>query len=217
MDIIEIIKIVATILALLIAIIGHEIMHGYVAFRYGDWTAKSMGRLSINPVPHIDPIGSIVLPLMLYIIQAPFLLGWAKPVPVDINRVIQNGGYLGALNVSLAGVGYNFVLAILSATVLNSLDEPQDLFSAFIYLLLFKLVVTNSVLAVFNLWIVPKFDGANALIYTSLMIGTSKIYHFYRKIDPYSLPILFVIFLIPQLQQILISPAFWFLEELLAS
>jgi Zn-dependent protease len=211
----ETIKIVATIIALLIAIIGHEIMHGFVAYLYGDTTAKYNGRLSINPISHIDPIGSIVVPLGLYLLQAPFLFGWAKPVPVDINRVIKKGGLLGAVNVSLAGVGYNLVLAIFSASILNSIEDPQNMADAFIFYIFFQLVVINTFLAIFNLWPIPKFDGANALIYLSLMTGTRKIYDFYEKAEPFSLPILVVILMIPQVQQFLISPAFMIIRELL--
>ncbi|WP_288644386.1 site-2 protease family protein, partial [uncultured Helicobacter sp.] len=75
----EIINVLLMVLALMISIIGHEIMHGLVAYHYGDDTAKSMGRLSINPIKHIDPIGSILIPGILYVTQAPFLFGWAKP------------------------------------------------------------------------------------------------------------------------------------------
>lgn len=214
-DYIEVIKVVATILALLIAIIGHEIMHGLIAYKYGDITAKQLGRLSINPIPHIDIVGSIILPLSLYLLDAPFILGWAKPVPVNINQVIQNGGYLGALNVSLAGVLYNFILAIVSSIILNSFSEPQDLTDVFIYYLFFQLVIINVVLGVFNLWIVPKFDGANAFIYISLMLGTRKVADFYSKIENYSLIILLIIFMIPQFQELIFSPALWIWRELL--
>jgi len=101
---IEILKVIASILALAVAIIGHEIMHGYIAYRYGDNTAKSQGRLSINPIVHVDLVGTIILPAVLYITGAPFLFGWAKPVPVNISTVIRNGGYNGAIAVALAGI-----------------------------------------------------------------------------------------------------------------
>ena len=89
-------KIPLMVVALLIAIIGHEIMHGYVAYRYGDSTAKDSGRLSLNPIVHIDLIGSILVPATLFLANAPFLFGWAKPVPVRMDRVIYNGGYFAA-------------------------------------------------------------------------------------------------------------------------
>jgi Zn-dependent protease len=212
---IEIIKLVTVVLALLIAIIGHEIMHGYVAYRYGDMTAKLSGRLSINPIPHIDPVGSLILPLALHFLGSPFIIGWAKPVPVDIDRVIQNGGYLGALNVALGGVAYNFTLAIVVSMLLSNVAPPTDLTEAFFYSLMFQLIVINVILGVFNLWIVPRFDGANALIYLSLMFGMKKVYFTYKKLEPFSLPILFVILFIPQLQAPLFYPARMLLGELL--
>jgi len=210
----EILKIVASVLALLIAVIGHEIMHGWMAYRYGDNTAKKAGRLTINPIPHIDMVGSIIFPALLLILQAPFLFGWAKPVPVDIGTVLRNRGYWGAISVALAGVFYNLLLAIFTATILLSLEEPTDLWSAFIYLLLIKIVVINVVLAVFNLWPVPRFDGANALIYISLMFGTRKIYDLYMKLEPYSLVILAIILFSP-LQEIFFQPTYLILQQLL--
>ena len=111
---IEIINFTAMALALAIAVIGHEIMHGWVAKLFGDLTATYKGRLSINPLNHIDPVGTIIFPLFLLFSQkmagvsSPIIFGWAKPVPVDMFIVIKNGGYLAGTAVSLAGVTYNF-------------------------------------------------------------------------------------------------------------
>jgi len=93
----ELLKLITIILALAVAIIGHEIMHGWVAYKYGDSTAKSQGRLSINPIIHIDPVGTIIVPAVLYFTGAPFIFGWAKPVPVNISTVIKNGGTKAAV------------------------------------------------------------------------------------------------------------------------
>jgi len=113
----EIIKILLTVVILILAIVGHEIMHGLVAYKYGDNTAKDAGRLSINPIVHIDPIGTIVVPALLYISSAGFLFGWAKPVPVNIRTVIARGGYVGAMAVALAGIFYNLVLALIFSII----------------------------------------------------------------------------------------------------
>ncbi len=146
MSFIEPLEIAAAILALLIAIIGHEIMHGWVAYKYGDTTAKHQGRLSINPLIHIDPFGSILVPLMTYFIPmllgAPsgFLFGWAKPVPINTHTVIRNGGYNAAMQVSLAGIAYNLFLATLSSVILVSLEQPTEadtLTYIFAYLFIF--------------------------------------------------------------------------------
>ncbi len=126
MNSIDLIGIVASIIALLIAIIGHEIMHGWIAYKYGDNTAKNAGRLSINPLVHIDPFGSILVPLMTYFIpmllgaSSGFLFGWAKPVPVNMQTVIRNGGYNAAMQVSLGGIAYNLFLATLFSVILNN-------------------------------------------------------------------------------------------------
>jgi len=127
---IEILKIVASIIALAVAIIGHEIMHGWVAYKYGDNTAKSQGRLSINPIVHIDPVGTILIPAMLYFMHAPFLFGWAKPVPVNIATVIRRGGLNAAIAVALAGITYNLVLAGFFATILATCWKFVDLWAS---------------------------------------------------------------------------------------
>ena len=114
---INLLEAAASIIALMIAIIGHEIMHGYIAYRYGDTTAKNAGRLNINPLVHIDLVGSILVPLVLFLGHAPFLFGWAKPVPVNMMTVLQRGGYGAAIAVSLAGIIYNlFCACIVSAS-----------------------------------------------------------------------------------------------------
>ncbi|MEJ2437376.1 MAG: site-2 protease family protein [Sulfurovaceae bacterium] len=144
----EILRIVATIIALMIAVIGHEFMHGYIAYIHGDNTAKNAGRLSFNPIVHIDPIGTILLPGLLFATGAPFILGWAKPVPVNIRRVIQNRGIKGAIEVTLAGVAYNFALAALATVIFYTLDKPTSLVGGFFVLLIIQSVIINVVLGV---------------------------------------------------------------------
>lgn len=163
----EILQLIATILALMVAIIGHEIMHGYMAYRYGDYTAKSAGRLSINPLVHIDPIGTILVPAILYISGAPFMFGWAKPVPIYVREVIRNGGYKGAINVSLAGIYYNFSLALIATIILRyiDLDSISSLTELFLVYFIFQTVVYNVVLGIFNLYPIPPLDGSHALAY----------------------------------------------------
>jgi Zn-dependent protease len=212
---IEIVKIIASILALMIAVIGHEIMHGYIAYKYGDYTAKGAGRLSINPIVHIDPIGTILIPAILYITNAPFLFGWAKPVPVNMQVVIRNGGYKAAIAVALAGVTYNLLLATFFATILPLFSQPTDLFSAFIVLFIVQSILLNVVLAVFNLWPIPPLDGSQVLYFVAKSLHWDKVAEAYEKIYPYGMIILFAILFIPGVSQILFAPAEWILDIIL--
>ena len=129
MDFIDILRIAAAVLALMIAIVGHEIMHGFIAYKYGDMTAKNAGRLSINPLLHVDLVGTIIVPATLYFLpmlmgmDGGFIFGWAKPVPVNMRTVINRGGYNAAMQVSLAGIVYNFTVAAFASMILLSISS----------------------------------------------------------------------------------------------
>ena len=154
------IKVATIVISLIIAIVGHEIAHGYVAYKFGDNTAKNLGRLSINPIKHIDLVGTIIVPLVLYL-STGMMFGWAKPVPVNTYTVVRNGGYKAAIYVSLAGICYNVILGILSLFVLKALlnIETFDVLLQF----LFTLALLNLMLAIFNLYPIPPLDGFHAL------------------------------------------------------
>ncbi|MGX2983176.1 site-2 protease family protein [Helicobacter sp. 23-1045] len=183
------------IAVLLIAIIGHEIMHGFVALKYGDTTAKIAGRLSINPIRHIDIFGSILLPLGLFLLNAPFLFGWAKPVPVDIRKVIENGDFNGAIAVSLAGIAYNLFIALVAAIILRAFftGELQGGLSAIVAYFLALCVIYNVILAVFNLLPIPPLDGAQAVGYLSLKFGSDTIPLFFNKIERFGIVIVMAV------------------------
>jgi Zn-dependent protease len=205
----DIFKIISIIIALAIAIIGHEIMHGYVAYKYGDNTAKNEGRLSINPISHVDPVGTIVVPLLLFVSGSPFLFGWAKPVPVNMWTVIRNGGYNGAIAVSLAGIAYNLTLAVASSLLLGFMGDGGLLGQ-----ILYYLVIYNVVLAVFNLWPIPPLDGSNALAYIGRKFGSRAIEDFNDRIGRYGMIILIIVLATP-LAKFFMLPAYVLLSYLL--
>ena len=211
---IDIIKILATVISLMVAIIGHEIMHGYVAYKYGDRAAKDAGRLSINPIVHVDPIGTVLVPGLLYISGAPFLFGWAKPVPVNINTVIYNGGYKAAIAVSLAGVTYNFILAIVASIILGFLEVQHSLISALFAIFLMYTVVYNVVLGVFNLWPFPPLDGSNALRFLAMQYRWQPVVSLLNKIEPIGMILLIIVIATP-LSQWFFMPAHWLINILL--
>ncbi|MEA2111424.1 MAG: site-2 protease family protein [Campylobacterota bacterium] len=224
MDSIEILKIVAAILALLVAIIGHEIMHGLVAYAYGDSTAKDAGRLSINPISHIDLVGSIIVPAAMYFLpmlagaESGLLFGWAKPVPVNTRTVINQGGYNAAMQVSLAGIAYNLFMATIASIVLVSMDQPttaDSLTYVFTYLFVMKLMLINVVLAVFNLLPIPQFDGAHFVMYLSAKYKFYKITEFFQKAEPYGMIIVVIILMTPLKDYVLFLPIQMVLKLLL--
>jgi len=207
---VEIYQLVASILAIVVAIVGHEIMHGWVAYRYGDNTAKMQGRLSINPIVHIDPIGTLLVPAVLFFSGAPFLFGWAKPVPINARIVIQNGGQNGMIAVSLAGITYNFLLAMLLATILPLLANPQSVMEGFLFLLVWQSIVMNVVLGVFNLWPVPPLDGSQALLHFSAKMRWFGVVRLLEKLYPYGM-IFIVLILATPLGQMMFEPVRWIL------
>ena len=209
------INIIAMILALTVSVVGHEIMHGLVAYKLGDPTAKMAGRLSINPIRHIDPIGTILVPAILYITNAGFLFGWAKPVPVNMQIVLQNAGELGAIAVSLAGVTYNFILAIISAFALSFIGEPHSTFALFFFLFFAQSVLINIVLGVFNLWPIPPLDGANAVMYLARLLRLDAVVRLYAYLFPYGMVILILILMTP-LSAMLFAPVYYLLVLLSA-
>jgi len=210
----EIIKLLSLILALAISIIGHEIMHGWVAYRYGDDTAKSQGRLSINPLVHIDPVGTILVPALLYFSGTPFIFGWAKPVPINIATVIRNGGTNAAVAVSLAGITYNFILAAIAAAIFPLVAHPESFITAFIALFLYQSVVINVLLGIFNLWPIPPLDGANAVRYIAEGWKLRGFTAFYDKVAPYGMLILVAILFTP-VSSYLFQPVGWIVKWLL--
>jgi len=147
-----------SLIVLLFSVIIHELAHGYVAYSLGDPTAKYEGRLTLNPLKHLDPIGSVILPLLLFIVGSPFLFGWAKPVP--INPYNFRDQKYGEIKVSIAGPVSNFLLAIIFGLILRFIPQNFILADSRILVALSFIVSINIWLAVFNLIPVPPLDGS---------------------------------------------------------
>lgn len=142
----------------------HEISHGAVALRLGDSTAKDAGRLTLNPIRHIDPMGSILLPLFLVLLQSPFLFGWAKPVPynpMNLKNPKRGAGIIGA-----AGPASNLLVAAFFAVVYRvaaGFGATGGAGAATLAGLSATIVAVNIALALFNLIPIPPLDGSNIL------------------------------------------------------
>ena len=225
MDSIDLIKIVAAVFALATAIIGHEIMHGWVAYKYGDTTAKNAGRLSINPISHIDLVGTIIVPATMYFLpillggDSGFLFGWAKPVPVNMSTVIRRAGYNGAMQVDLAGIVYNFTLAVFASIILLNMSRPTDadtMLYVFTYIFMFQLLIINVVLGVFNTLPIPQFDGAHFLMHLSLKHKMNFIAEFFYKNERYGIIIVLIILMTPLKNYLILIPVQTILSLLLS-
>ncbi|MCE5335683.1 MAG: site-2 protease family protein [Desulfobacteraceae bacterium] len=158
----------------LFAVILHEVAHGWVAEKLGDPTARVMGRITLNPLVHIDLVGSILLPAFLYLTDSPFLFGWAKPVPVNFANL--RGGRKDMAMVALSGPLTNFVLAALSSLVYHMTFQTghqgtmevsriwHDYLSEPLHIMAFNAFAFNLVLMVINLLPIPPLDGGRIVV-----------------------------------------------------
>ena len=149
------------ILPVVIAITFHEAAHGWMAERLGDDTARRLGRVTLNPAKHVDPFGTIILPGLLLLLRAPFIFGYAKPVPVNFGRL--NNPKRDMIWVALAGPGMNILLALVSAFGLRYAIHLPDVAAGWVAENLWNSLVINVVLAVFNMLPIPPLDGGRVL------------------------------------------------------
>lgn len=152
------------IIVLLFSVILHEFAHGYIAYIRGDDTAKYAGRLTLNPVPHLELFGSILLPATLILMQAPVIFGWAKPVPVNYSKL--KNPKIDVPLVSLAGPMANVALAVfagLGIRIIHAMPTFEQGFGGAIGYILFVMVIINVVLLVINLVPIPPLDGSKII------------------------------------------------------
>lgn len=153
MSIVEILQILIVFLP---AVILHECAHGWVANKLGDSTAKAAGRLTLNPMRHIDPVGTVALPALLFLIRSPVLFGWAKPVPVNFMNLRHPKSDM--IWVGMAGPAINIIIAVCMSFLLK-LNVP-----AAAHDLLTTAVLVNLMLAIFNLIPIPPLDGSRLVM-----------------------------------------------------
>ena len=228
----------ALIPALIIAIVFHEVAHGWTALMLGDPTAKERRRLSLNPIRHVDPFGTLILPGLLALTGAP-VFGWAKPVPVNKWRL--DNPRFGMMAVAAAGPGTNLVLAAIGAvllgiflrTIVPASTDPAEITNllmqvvasapiggtGFVLFALSYFILVNLFLALFNLLPLPPFDGSH-IVEGLLPPRAAQVY---EKLRPFGFPLLFLLLLVipyffPGLgivERFVLPPVLWALGQYL--
>lgn len=194
---------------LLLSVVVHEVAHAWQALREGDTTARDLGRITLNPVPHLDPVGSLLVPLLLHFLPGDFLFGWAKPVPVNPRN--YRNYRAGDIRVSLAGIVSNLCLVLAFALLLAALTALQGIpfFSGEIGINLVTIatygIFINLILAYFNLIPIPPLDGSHVLYHLLPPAVGAR----YREMGRYGVTLLFLtVVVFPGAFTALLSPVF---------
>jgi len=184
------------VLPVIFAVTFHEAAHGFVAWHFGDDTAWQQGRVTFNPLKHVDPFGTLVLPAMLILFRSPFLFGYAKPVPVNFGRLKPLRA--GMILVALAGPGTNVLLAIVSALLFYGVDWLPAAASDWAARNLIHSIQLNAVLCVFNMLPLPPLDGGRVAVGILPRFLAMPL----ARLEPYGMVILLLfLFVLPFLGQ----------------
>jgi Zn-dependent protease len=191
---------------LLLSIVLHEVAHAWVARREGDPTAERQGRITLNPIRHLDPVGSILVPVLLIAMPGNFIFGWARPVPVNPNNFRDRRG--GDIRVSLAGIVVNLLLAVAFTLLLVPVlalgaDPSGNGLGGVLVAAAYYGILINLILAVFNLIPVPPLDGSHVL-YHLLPAGIREQYRSFGRFG--ILALLAILFLVPGGFRIIMLP-----------
>ncbi len=179
------------IIVLIMSVVVHEFSHGYTAYLLGDNTARVNGRLTLNPLKHLDPFGSVILPLLLVFMNAGFVIGWAKPVPY--NPANLRDEKKGTFLVAIAGILANLTIAILFGLLIRFAPMLGIPTSPAFYKITSIIVILNLVLALFNLIPIPPLDGSK-ILFSFLPLKYRHIENFLEKWGMFLL-LFFIIFL----------------------
>ncbi|HNZ30394.1 MAG: Peptidase family M50 [Candidatus Aerophobetes bacterium ADurb.Bin490] len=201
-------EILLQISVLVFSVVVHEVAHGFAANKLGDPTAKDEGRLTLNPIPHIDPFMSVILPLMLIFTGSPFVIGGAKPVPV--NPMYFRDHKKGMMITSLAGPASNILLAVIFAVILKMTSVIPVLGSQGLVMFLSYGILLNVMLAAFNLIPIPPLDGSKVL----MGVMPDRMMYSYMKLEPYGMFIIIALLAFGVLNMIL-GPIYYTIMKLI--